>query len=209
MRASWFAAGAAAVWLAVGGVAQACEGSKTVFADQFDRLDLTWGDAGDSFYVNGGHLTVIPSPDQAYYAFNNSGYYDDIDLCVDVLSVNADLSGDSFAGLIFWGVDKDNYYSFVITADGYAAAFRRQKGKSLTQVDWTEFDAIKKGADMANQLRVVTKGNSATLYVNGKEFKQINGQPPEDGWLFGVRAASPKNSKATYGFDNLSLTAVE
>jgi hypothetical protein len=123
-----------------------------------------------------------------------------------VIAVNADLGGDSYAGLIFWGVDKDNYYSLLITADGYASVFRRQKGRALSQVDWTEFDGIKKGGDAVNQLRVVTKGNEATLYVNGKQFQTITGQPPEDGWQFGVRAASPKNSKAIYGFDNIKVT---
>ena len=207
MRASSLAAGAAAGFLVLNATAgQACEGSKTLFEDGFDRLDPTWGQADDSFYVKDGRLFILPNPDQAYYAFNNSGYYDIVDYCVDVIAVNADLSGDSYAGQIFWGIDKDNYYSFLVTADGYAAVFRRQKGKTLSQVDWVEFSGIKTGADAVNQLRVVTSGTQAKLYVNGSEFQTITGQPPEDGWQFGVRAASPKNSKATYGFDNVELT---
>jgi len=207
MRASFLAAGAAALLLVVNvSSGLACEGSKTLFEDTFDRLDPTWGVEDESFFVQNGQLHILPSPDQAYYAFNNSGYYDDVDYCVDVIAVNADLAGDSYAGEIFWGIDKDNYYSFLITADGYAAVFRRQKGKTLSQVDWEQLSAIKTGADAVNQLRVVTKGNQATLYVNGTEFRTITGQPPEDGWQFGVRAASPKNSKATYGFDNVKLT---
>jgi hypothetical protein len=209
MRASSIAASAAALWMALGAVAHACEGSKTLFEDSFDRLDPTWGEADDSFYVEKGRLFILPNPDQAYYAFNNSGYYEDVDYCADVIAVNADLSGDSYAGLIFWGTDKDNYYSFLVTADGYASVFRRQKGRSLSQVDWTKFDAVKPGADAVNQLRVVTEGNKATLYVNGEKFREISGQPPDDGWQFGVRAASPKNSKATYGFDDVKVTTDE
>jgi hypothetical protein len=207
MRASIMAAGAAALLLVVNASSGfACEGSKTLFEDTFDRLDPTWGVEDDSFFVQNGELRILPNPDQAYYAFNNSGYYDDVDFCVDVIAVNADLAGDSYAGEIFWGIDKDNYYSFLVTADGYASVFRRQKGKTLSQVDWEQFSAIKTGADAVNQLRIVTKGNQATLYVNGTEFRTITGQPPEDGWQFGVRAASPKSSKATYGFDNVKLT---
>ena len=207
MRASSFAAGAVALLLVLqASSGQACEGGKTLFEDGFDRLDPTWGQTDESFYVSDGRLLILPNPDQAYYAFNNSGYYDAVDYCADVIAVNADLSGDSYAGLIFWGIDKDNYYSFLVTADGYASVFRRQKGKTLSQVEWAKFDAVKTGADAVNQLRVVTSGSQAKLYVNGTEFQTISGQPPEDGWQFGVRAASPKNSKATYGFDNVKLT---
>jgi hypothetical protein len=208
MRGSILVAGAAALWLAsIAAPALACEGSKVLYEDPFDRLDPTWGEEDDAFHIDRGKLVILPDPDQAYYAFNNSGYYTDIDLCADVIAVNADLSGDSYAGVIFWGTDKDNYYSVLITADGYASVFRRQKGKSLSQVDWVQFEGIQKGAEAVNTIRVVTKGNEATFYINGKKFETITGQPPEDGWQFGLRAASPKNSKATYGFDNVKLTS--
>lgn len=205
MRAYSLAAGAAALVL-MASSALACQGPKVLFEDTFDRLDPTWGVEDDAFFIKNGELNILPNPDQAYYAFNNSGYYDDVDYCVDVIAINADLAGDSYAGEIFWGIDKDNYYSFLVTADGFASVFRRQKGKTLSQVDWEKFDAVKTGADAVNQLRVVTQGNKATLYVNGAEFRTITGQPPDDGWQFGVRAASPKNSKATYGFDNVKIT---
>ena len=207
MRSSLLVSGMAALWLAVGGTAvQACEGDKTLFEDSFDTLDPTWGAESNSFSVKDGQLRILPDPDQAYYSFSNFGFFDDVDYCASVISVNADLSGASFAGLIFWGVDSDNYYSFVITADGFAAVFRRQKGKSLTQVDWTKFDAIEKGEDANNQVRVLIKGKTATLYVNGTKFRQVTGKPPDNGWQFGLRAASPKNSRATYGFDDIKLT---
>jgi hypothetical protein len=203
MRSSLLSVAAAAVWLAASGSAlQACEGGKTLFEDHFDRLEPTWGKTDESFYVKDGQLLVLPDPDQAYYAFNESGFYDDVTYCVTVVAVNADLAGDSFGGLIFWGVDNDNYYSLSITADGYAAVFRRNKGKMAAQIAWAKFAAIEKGDGASNELSVVTKGKRATVYVNGSRFGQINGQPPKDGWQFGVRAASPKNSRATYGFDD-------
>ena len=209
MRASWLAAGAAAVWFVVAGVAaQAaiCQGGKTLWADSFDRLDPTWGDADNQFYVDNGVLDVIPHADQAYYGFNNSAYYLDADYCVDVLAIKVDLKGDSYAGAIFWGIDKENYFSFLITADGWAAVFRRQKSESQTLIDWQKFSAIKKGTGAVNRVGVVTRGSRATFYVNGTKFKSITGQPPDNGWLFGVRAASPKNWEATYGFDNVKVT---
>ena len=123
-----------------------------------------------------------------------------------IYSVNADPAGNSFAGVMFWATDYDNYYYALIAGDGAVGIFRRQRGKTLKQTDWTVFDAANKGKEAVNELRVVTIGKEASVYVNGKLFKTMKGQPPENGQEIGVRATSSKGEKAIYAFDDIKVT---
>lgn len=195
-----------AVWTLAGASAFACEGKEVLFEDNFESLDPTWGEADDSFYLQDGRLVVSPSLDKYYAALNTAGVYDNIDFCVRIYSLKADPKGNTFAGVIFWASDYDNYYYALVAGDGAVAIFRRQRGKVLSQVDWTSFAAAKKGDDVVNNLRVVTVGKQARIYVNGQLFREVTGQPPPNGQQIGVRAISSKDLKAVYAFDDIKIT---
>jgi hypothetical protein len=190
-------------------VAMACQGSPVLFEDSFAALDPTWGNAEDAFFLEDGQLTIMPGYDEYYSALNTIGTYEDIDLCFNLEAIKADPEGNSFAGLIWWAIDYDNYYYVVVTAEQSIGVFRRQRGRVLPQLRWTTFDALKPGNGAVNELRVVTVGNAATIYVNGREYGTIKGQPPSDGQQIGVRATSPRNDRAVWGFDDFRITAPE
>jgi hypothetical protein len=194
------------MWMLAGAGAHACEGTDVLYEDNFESLDSTWGNADDSFYLKDGRLVVTPDLDKYYAALSTAGVYDDIDYCVRIYSLKADPKGNTFAGVIFWATDYDNYYYALIAGDGAVAVFRRQRGKVLQQVDWTAFGAVKKGDDAVNNLRVVTVGKQASIYVNGQLFRDVTGQPPPNGQQIGVRAISAKNLKAIYAFDDIKIT---
>lgn len=204
---SLFASLGVAAWLAGGALVQACESKTVVYEDSFDRLEPTWGWEDIDYYAEDGELVIESYEDAPTPVYNQfSYYYDSADVCVTVTNVDVKKSDDTTASIMFWGVDKDNYYAFLIDPQGQAAAFRIQKGKMLFQIQWTKFDAVKKGEKASNELRVVVKGKTATFYVNGKKFKQINGQPPADGWLVGLRAFGAGKDGVTYSFDDFKVT---
>ena len=76
----------------------------------------------------------------------------------------------------------------------------------LLPVAWRQSDAIKKGEGVENQVKVVTKGNNATIFINGKEVIALNGQPPEGGSLIGFKAASGPEGINTVAFGNLQIS---
>jgi hypothetical protein len=195
-----------AAWTLAGASAYACQGKTVLFEDNFETLEPTWGAKDDAFYLEDGRLVLKPGLDEYYSALNTAGFYDNIDYCVRIYSVNADPAGNSFAGVMFWATDYDNYYYALIAGDGAVGIFRRQRGKTLKQTDWTVFDAANKGKEAVNELRVVTIGKEASVYVNGKLFKTMKGQPPENGQEIGVRATSSKGEKAIYAFDDIKVT---
>jgi hypothetical protein len=76
----------------------------------------------------------------------------------------------------------------------------------LLPIAWQESDAIKKGEGAENQVKVVTKGNQATVLINGQEVIRLNGQPPQGGSLIGVKAASGPDGANTVAFANLQIS---
>jgi hypothetical protein len=189
--------------------ALACQGSQVLFEDSFATLAPTWGNADNAFFIEAGQLTIMPGYDEYYSALNTMGTYEDIDLCFNLEAIKADPQGNSFAGLIFWAIDYDNYYYIVVTAEQSIGVFRRQRGRVLPQLRWATFDALKPGNGVVNEIRVVTLGNTATIYVNGQEYGTIKGQPPSVGQQIGVRATSPRNDRAVWGFDDIRITVPE
>lgn len=188
------------------GAAAACQGSQTLFEDTFETIEPTWGGADDAFFLDDGRLTIMPGYDEYYSALNTMGTYQDMDLCATLSPIKADPEGNSFAGLMFWAIDYDNYYYVVITAEQSIGVFRRQRGRVLPQLRWARFDALQPGNGVENELRVVTVGNTATIYVNGQRYGAIKGQPPADGQQIGVRATSPRNDRAVWAIDNVKVT---
>jgi hypothetical protein len=156
--------------------------------------------------VKDGQLVITPVLDKYYASLNTAGVYDDIDYCIRIYSLKSDPAGNTFAGPIFWATDYDNYYCVLLAGDGAVSVLRRQRGKALQQVDWTSFDGVRKGDGAVNDLRVVTIGKRASIYINGQLFRQINGQPPPSGQQIGVRATSAENLKAVYAFDDIRIT---
>jgi hypothetical protein len=196
------AAGLVCLLAGNGGAVAACKaGADSLFEDQFSTLDDPWGQF-ENYDVEDGQLVIKPPAGFNTSTINNSSLYDDVDVCVDVTAQAPAQQGDC-GSIIFWAVDYDNYYAFQVSTDGQASFWRRQRGRWLNQVSWQNAQGIEKGATVINELRVITKGKTAKLFINGTLFKDVKGQPPKDGALIGLLACSPNNASAHMAFDNL------
>jgi len=196
-----------ACFLASGGAAMAaCKAMPdTLFEDQFDQLDDAWGNF-ENYDVEDGKLVIKPPAGYNTSAINNTSLYDEVDTCVD-MSAEAPVAEGSCGSIIFWAVDYDNYYSFQVSTEGQASFWRRQRGRWLNQVSWRDAPGAEKGATVINELRVITSGKTAKLYINGRLFKQVKGQPPKDGSLIGLLACSPNDASARITFNDLVVNA--
>ena len=206
MRGIWLGA-AALLLLASGSAAFAtCEGTTVLFEDRFDALQPTWGAPTDSFKAEGGRLVVAPEPDSYFWANNRASLYDDIDMCVTMTTITGMDPEDAKAGLLFWYVDANNFYVLEFAPNGKASVWRRQRGKWLEQVEWQDVEGANSGDGAVNELRVVTKGDQAVLYINGSEFAEFDGVAPDNGQQIGVFATSPEAGVARFAFDDLKVT---
>ena len=183
-----------------------CTGANVLFEDRFDQFRPTWGDASPQVKVENGRMILAPASGTYAWVANAAGMYDDVDMCVTVTTVAGVDPTDAKAGLIFWHEDVNNFYVFEIAPNGKASVWRRQRGKWLAQVTWSDAVGANKGDGAINELRVTTTGGDATLYVNGTEFKKLVGSPPDKGQQIGLLVASPDQGAASFAFDDLKVT---
>ncbi len=177
--------------------AMACGSGKILFDDRFASSDPTWNMSAinefRSFGANG--LTFKMKPNTVYTYLNQSGYYDDYEICADV-TMQFDAKSNGYLGIAFWGIDTDNLYILDVSpAVGQYAVYRGQKGKFLQPIKWADAAAIKTGTGATNALSVAVKGNRAVITINGQKVAEFNGQPPEGGSLPGIDFSTGKNDK--------------
>jgi hypothetical protein len=179
--------------------------AKVVFEDKFTSLDPSWGAASDQLTVKDGKLLMTPAKNSTSTFLNQATILPN-DAEISLTETYVKLGDPSYgSGLVFWARDYDAWYAVVISSDGQYCVSRNVGSRILLPVAWRTSDALKKGAGQENQIKVVTKGNKATIFFNGKEAISFSGQPPEGGSLIGFRGSSGPQDTNTVGFSNLQV----
>ena len=183
-----------------------CWAAKVVFEDKFTTLDPAWGSPSAIMNVKDGKLVITPERNTTQTILNQANVLpNDMEASVSLSFIKA-TAPTWGSGLVFWAKDYDEYYAALINAQGWFGIQRHVSNRYLLPVAWRESDAVKKGEGVENQIKVVTKGTQATVYINGKEVISLNGQPPEGGTLIGFKVASGQEGANTLAFGNLQVT---
>jgi hypothetical protein len=159
-----------------------------LLSDDFSTLDPAWGDADAVQSVSGDKLLMNPQPNTVYTCLYRGSLFGDADIRVKVAQSKG--QGLMPAGIVFWATDYSHFYVALLRADGsfFVAQVIKDKWKHL--VPLKVYDAVLQGPDQVNELRVVTRGNSGTAYVNDKQIGTFQGSPPAGGSKIGLRAQS-------------------
>jgi hypothetical protein len=198
---------ALALLLSDAGAVVACEGSPVLFADHFDSYDLSWGLHGDELAVQNGQMIMRPEVDTIDWQPNDRASYTDVDVCVNATIVQSITPEESFVGLMFWFKDDDNFYAFEIDTAGHAAIWRRVNGDWRSPVPWGPTPLVPVGDGKTVRLRVVTKGKTATAYVNDVKFMDVTADAAiPGGSQVGVLAGSPMAGVSVNTFDDFIVT---
>jgi hypothetical protein len=183
-----------------------CWAAKVVFEDKFTSLDPAWGSPSAVVNVKDGKLVITPEKNTTQTILNQANVLpNDMEASYSLSFIKA-TAPTWGSGLVFWAKDYDEYYAVLINAQGWFGVQRHVANRFLLPVAWRESDAIKKGEGAENQVKVVTKGKQATVFINGKEAVTLNGQPPEGGSLIGFKAASGPEGANTVAFSNLIIS---
>jgi glucose/mannose transport system substrate-binding protein len=192
-------------------LAQSAPAAEVLYEDKFINLDPSWGVPSEILGVKDGKLTLKPALNTTQSVLNQSNVFHDADISVDVTMSAADTNApgglDVPGGLIFWARDYGNFYCLCIDGIGSFKISQYVANQWLTPVSWTENKAVNKGLEQVNRLRVVTKGDEATAYINDKQVVKIKGQPPPGGSRIGISGGSAKSSRTTWQFANLKVIA--
>ena len=136
--------------------------------------------------------------------------FDDLDACATVsLAKGTSDATASYAGLMFWVEDNQNYYQAVIAPNGYFTIARIINGRDAPSrpIKWTKTNAIKYGAKKKNTLRLILKGDQVGVLINGKEVANFTGEPPSRPSYIGLLAASaPSKRGDTWSVTDFKIT---
>lgn len=183
-----------------------CLAAKVAFEDKFATLDPAWGSPSNVLNVKDGKLVITPEKNTTQTILNQANVFaDDMEASFALTFIKA-TAPTWGSGLVFWAKDYDEYYAVLLNAQGWFGVQRHVANRYLLPVAWRESDAIKKGDGAENQVKVVTKGNTATVFINGKEVISLKGQPPQGGSLIGFKAASGPEGTNTVAFANLQIS---
>jgi hypothetical protein len=135
-------------------------------------------------------------------AFEYGTQYGDATICATFATLATDKPENQAAGVLFWGPDYTTYYTLeVIPGSGQFGVAQLVPGGSWAlPVAWTASPAVVKTMGGTNTLRVQTKGNTATLFVNDQQVGTVTGTPPAGGGLVGFWVGS-SNTTATDTWD--------
>ncbi len=184
-----------------------CVGPRTIFEDPFDTYDPKWGWESASLKAIGGRFIIELAPHKLDFAVNQDSYYDDAEICVTYTYADGKIPDQAWAGVMFWYTDPKNLYAFALSPLGTTAIWRLVDNNWNQLGDWEQNSAIRTGPGSSNNIRVVTKGSKATLFVNDVEIRSFTGEPPADGQLVGlIGEALEKSDAVTHAFDNFTVS---
>ncbi len=209
MRPQTFALAAVALVavLAVSPIVRACEGNQVLLQDNFQTMASNWGAANDNQAVNNGKMVLTPALNATYVTLDGGYVFTDMDACVDVaLTKGGPKMVHTYGGLAFWVTDYQNYYELMVGPSGTFGVDRILPGRRISIMTFATSPAVKSGVGQVNRLRVQTKGNAATLYINGTQVGSITGQPPQGGGEIGLAAQAGPKTRDVYEFSNLKVT---
>jgi hypothetical protein len=183
----------------------ACLAANVLFEDKFTSLDPSWGAPGPIMDVKDGKLIITPEVNTSQTVLNQGNVFpNDAEGSFAMTFVKAPAPTWG-SGLVFWAKDYNEYYAVLLNPEGWFAVQRYVAGRYLLPVAWRESEAINKGEGGENQVKVVTKANKATIFINGKEVISFSGQPPQGGALIGFKVASGPEGSNSVAFSNFQL----
>jgi hypothetical protein len=154
---------------------KADEPGKVLLQDDFSDPSSGWNqvstDKGAIEYADGVYRILVNEPNLDIWSIPNEEF-GNVRIEVDALKVGGDR--DNRFGLICRANDQNNFYTFVISSDGYFGVGKiKDNSYQLIGMDaLLRSDAIKLGSEL-NHIRADCIGKSLTLYVNGERLIEV------------------------------------
>ncbi|MGB7257227.1 MAG: toll/interleukin-1 receptor domain-containing protein [Pseudolabrys sp.] len=190
-----------------------CDETATTFTDDFQSAKTGWTHLGQTrigsnAYYDNGQMVLIASTQNTKWIVAPSHQFTNATICADLKSPAqaTDLNATA-GGLIFWSRvgNMDDIYTANLYPDGSYAILRKDSGTWSTIVPKSSFAGIHKGLGAQNQIKVMLKDHTATLYINGVKAQEFQGEPPDGGGVVGLFARSERNAQNQWRFLRIAV----
>jgi 3-keto-disaccharide hydrolase len=174
-----------------------------LFADDFTDTNTGWNRGGGTDYADGMYKIIVAEPQTKVWA-NPGKKFEDVIVEVDAKTLAGPLDNDF--GVQCRVRDNENYYFFLISADGFQVIGRVLKGEpQFISADVMQpEEAVVQGYE-SNHLRAACVGQELTLTVNGSLVAQASDDSLPDGDV-GLTAGSYVEGGVEVVFDNFKVT---
>jgi hypothetical protein len=92
------------------------------------------------------------------------------------------------AGVVFWGLNADEFYVLQFSDSGTYSVAHATPERWTFPITWRDAEGLTTEPGEWNDLRIVTVGRRATVYINGNELGSFKGRPPAGGGVVGYFA---------------------
>jgi len=161
----------------------------------------TWSEPSGSMvaYQNGG-LRIYIAEKQFDYWSRPGKRVSDVHMEVDVIKLGG--PDDNDFGFICRYQDRDNFYAFLASSDGYAGILKVKDGQYniISGAEMTYSESIRKGGTQ-NHLRADCNGADLSLSANGQKILNVQDQDFKTGEI-GLIAGTSETGGADLYFDN-------
>jgi len=182
----------------------AVQSGNVLFMDDFSDPSSgweTWTEPSGSMvaYQNGGLRMYVAEKEFDYWS-RPGKRVSDVKLEVDAIKLGG--PNDNDFGLICRYQDRDNFYAFLASSDGYAGILKVKDGKYIliSGKQMTYSESIRQGAAQ-NHMRADCNGTALTLYANGQKVLSVQDQDFKTGEI-GLIAGTGETAGADLYFDN-------
>lgn len=147
------------------------QAGELLYAATFDDFGDEWEQAlgRQTVQVTDGKLRLELGEVNRYLYPPSRHVYSDFDLRVEASPVAGPINNGY--GVIFRYQNPENFYSFLVSSDGYYRVERWFEGTQRVVSDWALSEAIETGLGVTNEVRVVGRGDSFTFYVNDAQVE--------------------------------------
>jgi hypothetical protein len=147
-----------------------------LFVDDFSQQTGGWQTSQDrlSFvgYDRGGFRLWVNLPNFQVWSVPGLNFQD-----TRIYTLVHKIAGpdDNLFGVVCRYQDDDNYYSLVISSDGYYGIYKKQSGfQTLLGLPQMGFDESIHRGDQANEILAVCQGDQLALFVNDTKLLQVS-----------------------------------
>jgi hypothetical protein len=192
------------------GLLSAPQPGTLLFKDDFSRTSSGWDryrDASvESDYSGDTYQIAVFEPDRIAWARPGLRFED---VVIEVDATAADGADNNALGLICRYQDPDNFYFFLISADGFAGIGRRLGGQEqmFNDAAMLPSEAILLGRS-TNHLRAECSGTRLTLSINGLPVRQASDAAFTQGDV-GLIAGTYDLPGTRVAFDNFAVRQAE
>lgn len=155
-----------------------------LYAETFSSPSDEWetSDGRLASRIEGGILKIDVGAENSAPFVPTRWHFGDFDMRVVTAAVGGPL--ENGYGVVFRLRDARNYYSFIITSDGYYRLAKAVDGIEREISTWVPSDAILTDFGAGNTIRVVGAGDTFTFYVNGEQVQLCLPDDPDGASTF-------------------------